>query len=447
MSKSYDLIVIGGGSGGIATARRAAQHGASVALIEGQRLGGTCVNVGCVPKKVMWHAAQLGEVFHDGPEYGFDIDSWRHDWSRLVANREQYIRRLNGIYERNLEKDGIDLIRGWGKLDGPHHVLVDGDRLEAKRILIATGGKPKRPDIPGAELGLDSDGFFALDQCPPTIAVVGSGYIAVELAGMLKGLGAEVTLIARKDALLREFDAMLGEGLVEAYQQMGIDILFETEVTRLHRTELGVEAELSRGEPRAFSQVLWAIGREPMTADLGLDSAGVRLDTQQQIITDGWQATDCESVFAVGDVTGRAQLTPVAIAAGRRLADRLWGGQEDRCLNYDTIPTVVFTHPPIGTVGYSEAHARVEYGDAVKVYTSNFRALYYGVLERKIQSRFKLVCVGKEEKVIGVHCFGPGADELLQGFAVAVKMGATKRDFDDTVAIHPTSAEELVTMR
>lgn len=447
MTDSYDLIVIGGGSGGIATARRAAKHGARVALIEQGALGGTCVNVGCVPKKVMWHAATLAETFHDGEAYGFDVDGWRHDWPRLVANREHYIRRLNGIYQHNLDKDGIRILQGRGRLRSAHEVEVNSEVLRGERLLIATGGKPSRPDIPGAKLGLDSDGFFALDQCPSTVAVVGSGYIAVELAGMLKGLGAEVTLIVRKQQVLREFDAMLGEALVTAYQQLGIEILFETEVTALSRGELGVEATLSRGAPRAFSQLIFAIGRDPLTADLGLAEAGVETDRHGYIVTDGWQATSADSVFAVGDVTGRAQLTPVAIAAGRRLADRLWGGMKDRCLDYSRIPTVVFSHPAIGTVGLSEAQARAEYGDdQIRIYESRFRALYYGVLERKIESRVKLVCAGIDEKVVGLHSIGPGSDELLQGFAVAMRLGATKRDFDDTIAIHPTSAEELVTL-
>ena len=447
MSESFDLIVVGGGSGGIATARRAAKHGASVALIEQGPLGGTCVNVGCVPKKVMWHAAALAETFHDGEAYGFDVDGWRHDWPRLVANREHYIRRLNGIYQHNLDKDGIRILHGRGRLCSAHEVAVNGEVLRGERILIATGGRPSRPDIPGAELGLDSDGFFALNQLPSTVAVVGSGYIAVELAGMLKGLGAEVTLIVRKQQVLREFDAMLGESLVTAYQQLGIEILFETEVTELNHSALGLEASLSRGDPRQLSQLIFAIGREPLTAELGLADAGVEIDRKGYIVTDGWQATSAESVYAVGDVTGRAQLTPVAIAAGRRLADRLWGGMSDRCLDYSSIPTVVFSHPPIGTVGLSKAHARAEYGDdQIRVYESRFRALYYGVQERKLESRVKLVCAGAEEKVVGLHSIGPGSDELLQGFAVAMRMGATKRDFDDTIAIHPTSAEELVTL-
>lgn len=445
--KPYDFLVLGGGSGGIAAARRAAQHGARVALVEPGRLGGTCVNQGCVPKKIMWHAAQLAHAVEDAAGYGFDLKLQVHDWPRLKAARENYIRRLNDIYLRNLEKDGVEIITGSGRLLDAKTVEVDGRKLQAAHVLIATGGRPEQPQIPGAELGIDSDGFFALDHCPQRVAVVGSGYIAVELAGMLRALGAQVTLIVRGRRLLRSFDEMLGDALLEAMRAQGIEVLMETQVTALISVAAGVRAELTNKATAAFTKLVWAIGRVPVTEGLGLDSAGVKTDAHGFITTDDFQNSSTPGIYAVGDVTGRAALTPVAIAAGRRLADRLFGGKTDSCLDYSQIPTVVFSHPPIGTVGLSESDARAQHGDAVKVYTSRFNALYYGVLEHKTPSHMKLVVTGPEEKIVGCHVIGQGADELLQGFAVAIHMGATKRDFDDTIAIHPTSAEELVTMR
>lgn len=443
----YDLVVIGGGSGGIAAARRAAQQGARVALVEQGPLGGTCVNQGCVPKKVMWHAAQLAHAFEDAAGYGFDLQLKGHDWAGLKQARDAYITRLNGIYQHNLEKDGVEILHGLGSFRDARSVLVGERVLTAQHVLIASGGRPQRPDVPGAELGTDSDGFFRLDRCPERVAVVGSGYIAVELAGMLRALGAQVTLIVRGKQLLRSFDDMLGESLLAAMRAQGIEVLMETQVTALAAAAGGVRADLSNKTSASYTTLLWAIGREPNTEGLGLEAIHVRTDKHGFVQTDAYQNSSVPGIYAVGDVTGRAALTPVAIAAGRRLADRLFGGKPDSKLDYAQIPSVVFSHPPIGTVGLSEAEAREQHGDAVKVYVSRFNALYYGVLEHKVPSHMKLVTVGPAEKVVGCHVIGQGADELLQGFAVAMRMGATKRDFDDTIAIHPTSAEELVTMR
>ncbi|MES1945018.1 glutathione-disulfide reductase [Salinisphaera sp. PC39] len=449
MSKhEFDFIVLGGGSGGIATARRAAKHGARVALIEAGRLGGTCVNVGCVPKKVMWHAADLAHKFADAPGYGFESSSPTLNWNRLVVHREDYIRRLNGIYGRNLDKDGVTVFRGRGRFVDTHTLEVDGERLSAPHILIATGGFPTWPEITGASLGTDSDGFFALDARPERVAVVGSGYIAVELAGVLQALGAQTTLLLRKDHVLKYFDAMLGETLIGHMRDAGIEVVMETPVAELSEDGAGVRVHYATDRaPETFDTLIWAIGRTPNTHGIGLDRVGVEPDAGGYVPVDDYQNTSVEGVYAVGDVTGRAELTPVAIAAGRRLADRLFGGQADRHLDYANIPTVVFSHPPIGSVGLSEAEARERFGDgAVTVYETRFNSLYYGVLEHKVASRMKLVCTGDEERIVGAHVIGDGADEMLQGFAVAVRMGATKRDFDDTVAIHPTSAEEFVTM-
>ena len=448
MDKKFDFIVIGGGSGGVATGRRAAQHGAKVLLIEEGRLGGTCVNVGCVPKKIMWHAAQLMHGFSDAEDYGFEAAKPLHDWGKLVARREKYIRRLNGIYGSNLDKAGIEVIAGQASMLDGKRVQVGDDIYSAEHILIASGGHPSWPEIPGAALGTDSDGFFALESRPESVAIVGSGYIAVELAGVLKSLGTQVTLLLRKAHVVKAFDDMLGDCLLEHLQKSGIDVVTNTQVEKLTEAESGVRAEFDTDrDAQTFDSLIWAIGRSPNTHGLNLEIAGIDVDAKGYVEADKYQNTNVAGIYAVGDVTGRIELTPVAIAAGRRLADRVFGGMADRHLDYENVPTVVFTHPPIGTVGLSEAAARKKFGDEeVKVYTSHFTSLYYGVLEHKSPTDMKLVCVGKEEKVVGVHIIGEGADEMLQGFAVAVRMGATKQDFDDTVAIHPTSAEELVTM-
>ncbi|HEX7047475.1 MAG TPA: glutathione-disulfide reductase [Gammaproteobacteria bacterium] len=446
---SFDLIVIGAGSGGLAAAQRAAEYGAKVAIVEAGRLGGTCVNVGCVPKKVMWQAAELAHAIDDAPDYGFDVESSGHDWTALKSARDAYIERLNGIYARNLDRRGVTLLRGMGRLRDRNTVEVEGVAYAAARIIIATGGRSELPDIPGAELGITSEGFFELGACPKRVAVVGSGYIAVELAGVLAALGAEVTLIVRYDGVLRRFDAMLRELLQESLDADGIHLVTHCTVAELRReADESLTFVSDTGATHGgFDAVLWAIGREANTGKLDLANAGVETDANGRIRVDEWQQTNVENVFALGDVTGRVELTPVAIAAGRRLSDRLYGGMADRKLDYENVPTVVFTHPPIGTVGLTEAEARERYPEDVKIYSEAFTPMYHAVTERKRKSAVKLVCAGPDERIIGLHVIGIGADEMLQGFAVAVKMGATKKDFDDTVAIHPTTAEELVTLR
>ncbi|MBI2382737.1 MAG: glutathione-disulfide reductase [Gammaproteobacteria bacterium] len=442
----YDLIVLGGGSGGLAAARRAARHGARVALIEQGRLGGTCVNLGCVPKKVMWHAAQIAETLHDAAAYGFAAGEGGHDWALLRERREAYIRRLNGIYRANLDQDGVELVEGRGLLCSAREVAVGARRLSARHLLVATGSRPLRPAVPGAELGAVSDDFFAWERRPRRVAVAGSGYIAVELAGMLRALGAEVVLAARGPRLLSHFDEMLGEVLADEMRAQGIGLRVAAPVQSVEPAGAGLRLRYADGRDDSCDALIWAVGRAPNTEGIGLDAAGVALDGQGAVAVDAWQATSAPGVFAVGDVAGHHMLTPVAIAAGRRLADRLFRGRAGRRLDYENIPTVVFSHPPVGTVGLTEAQARARHGDAVKVYRTRFKALYYGVLERKVQSAMKLVCVGPDERIVGLHSIGPGSDEMLQGFAVALRMGATRKDFDDTVAIHPTCAEEMVTM-
>jgi glutathione reductase (NADPH) len=448
LAEQFDLIVIGGGSGGIAHARRAAEYGARVAVIEYGPLGGTCVNVGCVPKKVMWYTASQAHHFERAADYGYDVSVNGHDWAALKARRDAYVERLNGIYESNLDNSGVTYIAGAAGFVDEHTIAVGDDEYQAERIVIATGGRPSVPNIPGAELGITSDGFFELPERPQRVLVAGSGYIAVELAGVFNGLGSQVQLVVRKDSIIRRFDAMLGEQLMEAMEKDGVEIETRVVPSSLEKTSDGLLLHAEDG--RTFGPVdavLWAIGREPNVYGLEPGNAGVVSDDRGFIPTDKMQQTNVEHIFAIGDVTGRAALTPVAIAAGRRLADRLYGGMEGRHLDYDLIPTVVFSHPPIGTVGLTEATARAEYGNAVKVYSSGFTPMYYALGSKKQRSVMKLITVGADEKIVGCHVIGEGADEMLQGFAVAIRMGATKADFDDTVAIHPSNAEELVTMR
>jgi glutathione reductase (NADPH) len=449
-TRSFDLVVIGGGSGGLACAQRAVEYGAKVALVEADRLGGTCVNVGCVPKKVMWNAAQIAHAAHDAAHYGFELTLGRHDWRALQLARDAYVQRLNGIYERNLANKKIELVRGRGHFVGVGEVRVGEQTLAAPQVVIATGGRPSVPPIPGAEFGITSDGFFALESRPERVAIVGSGYIAVEIAGVFAALGSKVSLVIRQDRVLRSFDSMLGDGLMKIMRDEGIEIVTQA-VPRALERDVDSSLRLLTVDGRTvgpFDCVVWAIGREPMVEDIGLDRAGVRLDPSGHIAVDPLQQTNVGGIHAIGDVTGRALLTPVAIAAGRRLADRVFGGMTDRHLDYSNIPTVVFSHPPIGTVGLSEQEARDRYGaESLKIYTSGFVPMYHALTTRKPRAEMKLITTGPEQRIVGCHVIGAGADEMLQGFAVALKMGATKRDFDDTVAIHPTSAEEFVTMR
>jgi glutathione reductase (NADPH) len=446
--QAFDLISLGGGSGGLACAQRAAEYGAKAAVIEPHRLGGTCVNVGCVPKKVMWNAAGVAMSLTDAGDYGFNVTVGGNDWAALKHKRDAYVLRLNGIYERNLAAKGVAYVRGAARFLDKNTVEVNGERMTARHIVIATGGRPTLPAVPGAEYGITSDGFFELEQRPKRVAIVGSGYVACELAGAFHELGAQTELFIRKEYLLTSFDAMLGKSLMREMRDQGI-VVHPHVLPKSVREEAGLKT-LTVTDGRdfpGFDCVLWAVGRSANVAGLDLGKAGIAVDDCNFVVTDAFQNTQVPGVYAIGDVTGRAALTPVAIAAGRRLSDRLFGGKNDRHLEYNMIPTVVFTHPPIGTVGASEAEARAQFGDAVKVYVADFTPMYHAMTARKTHTDMKLVCVGPEQRIVGCHIIGTGADEMLQGFAVAIRMGATKRDFDDTVAIHPTSAEELVTMR
>lgn len=449
MSNHYDLIAIGAGSGGLSVAEKAAAFGAKCLIIEKGKLGGTCVNVGCVPKKVMWFAAHSAEVIHGAAGYGFDVAVNDFSWSKLVAARESYIGGINDWYKTWLADNKIDLVEGEARFVDAHTLEVNGQQFTADHVVISPGGIPVIPDIPGAELGITSDGFFALNEQPKEVAVVGSGYIAVELAGVLNALGSNVSLLLRKQHLLGNFDAMLRETLMEEMVDAGVNIMPNVQVEALERGDDGkINLRCNNNITRTgLDAVIWAIGRKPLTENLNLQSTGVDVTADGFVPCDDFQNTNITGLYSVGDVTGRAALTPVAIAAGRRLGERLFNNQPERHLNYDNIATVVFSHPPIGTIGLSEDEARAQHGDAVKVYSTRFTAMYNWFTEQKVKTAMKLVCVGSEEKIVGCHIIGPGADEMLQGFAVAIKMGATKADFDNTVAIHPTSSEELVTMR
>lgn len=444
----FDYLVLGGGSGGVASARRARAHGARVALVEVGRLGGTCVNVGCVPKKIMWSAASIAEAIHDARGYGFDVTLRALDWGALVRGRNRYVEMLNGLYAANLDREGVTRIDGYGRFVGPRALEVGGRRLGGDHVLVATGGHPYVPDVPGAELGITSDGFFALEEQPRRVAIVGAGYVAIELAGVFALLGTQTTLLMRHAEPLRSFDSTLRAALLEHLRDSGVEVVPEVTVTRLSRAEGGPLAVETAGAVHAgFDCVLWATGRRPNTHRLGLDLAGVRVDGEGRVVVDDFQNASAPGTYAVGDVTGRLELTPVAIAAGRRLADRLFGGQPDARIDYDDVPTVVFGHPPIGTVGLTEEAARARFGSAVKVYTRRFTNLHHSLTDRKPKTTMKLVTEGPEERVVGIHVIGTAADELIQGFAVALRMGARKPDLDRTMAIHPTAAEELVTMK
>ncbi|MGY0618705.1 glutathione-disulfide reductase [Lysobacter sp. A378] len=446
MQQDFDLIVIGGGSGGLAGAFRAAEHGASVALLEPGPLGGTCVNVGCVPKKAMWLAADVAQKLVTAKALGFAVKDCVLDWPTFIAHRQRYIGNIHESYRTRLDKAGIAALPVRARLRDANTVQCDdGVVLRAQRLLIATGGHACKPDIPGAELGGTSDDFFHWCAPPPRVALVGGGYIAVELAGVLQALGSKVELFVRGSRLIQSFDQELSTQLAEDYRQAGIQLHFNGEVTALDKTGEGIRVRGQGASHEGFDQVLFATGRRPNTGALGLDAAGVAIDERGHIVVDERHATSAASVFAVGDVTGDLPLTPVAIAAARRLMDRLYADQ-DAPLDQDDIPTVVFSHPPIGKVGLTEAKAREKYGDEVHVARASFRPMLQALVDAPQRSLFKLVCVGDERRVVGIHLLGEAADEILQGFAVALKRGITLADLRDTVAIHPTSAEEVVLM-
>ncbi|PPU75813.1 glutathione-disulfide reductase [Xanthomonas cucurbitae] len=449
----YDVLILGGGSGGLAAGFRAAGHGAHVAIMEPGALGGTCVNLGCVPKKAMWLAADLAGKIELASALGFALPRPTLAWEELVTHRQGYIANIHASYRRRLDADGVVLIPRRGVLQDRHTAMGDdGIAVTAEHIVIATGAYPRRPDVDGADLGEVSDDFFNLCHAPAQVAIIGGGYIAVEIAGLLQALGSRVHLFVQGERLLERFDAELTQQLADNLRHLGVRLHFGFTTTALERDAQGKLRVRGHGMHPGeqgndvFDKVFFATGRRANTADLGLEAAGVALGEKGEVLVDAGQTTNVTNIHAIGDVAGKVGLTPVAIAAGRLLMDRLFGNQPEARMDYDGVPSVVFSHPPLGQVGLTEEQARARHPGKVRVYRSNFRPMLHALADAPQRSLFKLVCVGEQERVVGVHLLGESADEILQGFAVAVNMGATKRDFDQTVAIHPTSAEEIVLM-
>ncbi|HFC92847.1 MAG TPA: glutathione-disulfide reductase [Leucothrix mucor] len=452
MSNHFDIIAIGAGSGGLSIAERAAAYGAKTAVIEAGELGGTCVNVGCVPKKVMWYGASVAHALKDGKDYGFDVTIRELDWKKLVAKRENFIGGIIDWYQDYLTESNVEVIEGFATFIDDKTLEVDGEQYTADHIVIATGGRPIVPsDIEGAEHGLTSDGFFEeLDEVQPKkIVVVGGGYIALEFAMLMNGLGSDVSVLHQGWPVMEGFDSMIQTNLRRQMEADGIDLNDDGIIEKIEKVaNNNLTIHFKDGSQiDNVNALIWAIGRLPNTDNLGIENTRVELDKRGMIVVDDEEKTTTDGIYAIGDIIGKAPLTPVAIAAGRRLGDRLYGGKPDRKMSYDNIATVMFTHPPIGTIGMSEEKARAEYGDEIKTYKTEFVPLYHQMTHNKVKTAMKLVVLGEEEKIIGCHIMGLGADEMLQGFAVAIRMGATKQDFDDTIAIHPVSAEELVTMK
>ena len=450
MVKEYDYIVIGGGSGGIASANRAAMHGAKVILFEGKEVGGTCVNVGCVPKKVMWYGAQVAETLHRyAGEYGFDVTINKFDFATLKANRQAYIDRIHGSYERGFDSNGVERVYEYARFVDPHTVEVAGERYTAPNILIATGGHALYPNIPGSEYGITSDGFFELDEVPKRTAVIGAGYIAVEVAGVLNALGSDTHLFVRKERPLRTFDQDIVDVLVDEMAKSGPTLHTHANATEVVKNaDDSLTISFDNGETITVDCLIWAIGRAANTSGFGLEKTGVKLTEKGTIYSDEFENTSVPGIYALGDVTGKLDLTPVAVKAGRQLSERLFNNKADAKLDYTDVATVVFSHPVIGSVGLTEEKAIAKYGaENIKVYKSSFTPMYTALGDNRQPSTMKLVTLGEDEKIIGLHGIGYGVDEMIQGFSVAIKMGATKADFDNTVAIHPTGSEEFVTMR
>ena len=447
-TQHYDLISIGGGSGGLAVAEKAAMLGAKTAIIDPHRLGGTCVNNGCVPKKVMWYAAELAHAVDDAQDFGIPARRGKTDWQALVAARERYISTITGYWSGYVRDHGIDHIQGYARFVDARTVAVDGEQYSADHIVLATGSQPVVPPVPGSELGITSDGFFKLRQQPAQVAVIGGGYIGVELSGVLNALGSNVTLIALEDRIMERFDPMISAVLENQMRRQGIGVHTGFKVTALSRSGGGIGVtSANKSVIEGFDTVIWAVGRRPDTRDLKLEAAGIAVSPGGIIPVDAYENTNVPGIYAIGDTNGKMSLTPVAVAAGRKLAERLFNNKADSRVDYDNIPSVVFSHPPIGTVGITEDEARQRHGRDVTIYTSEFTPMRHALSSHGATTAMKLVCAGREEKVVGIHIIGEGADEILQGFAVAVKMGATKADLDSTLAIHPTSAEELVTLK
>ena len=448
--REYDIIAIGGGSGGSATMNRAAMYGAKAAVIEGNIIGGTCVNVGCVPKKVMWYGAQVSETLKNyAADYGYTIGETSFDFKTLRKNRQAYIERSRQAFSNNFNRNGIDYIEGYARFVDKNTVEVNGELIRAKHIVIATGSYAFVPNVPGSELGGTSDDVFAWEELPESVSIIGAGYIAVELAGVLHALGVKTDLFVRKGGPLRGFDQGIVEVLVEEMKKNGQPLHTHKVPQKLEKLDNGdIQIHFEDGTTHTSQKVIWAVGRKANVHQLNLEAAGVELTERGFIQVDEYQNTTTPGIYALGDVSGEKELTPVAIKAGRILAERLFNGKTDAKMDYELIPTVVFSHPAIGSIGLTQEQAEAKYGvENIKVYQSTFAGMYSAITVHRQMTKLKLITLGEEEKVIGLHGIGGGIDEMIQGFAVAVKMGATKADFDATVAIHPTASEEFVTMR
>ena len=448
--REYDIIAIGGGSGGSATMNRAAMHGAKAAVIEGNIIGGTCVNVGCVPKKVMWYGAQVSETLKNyAADYGYTIGETSFDFKTLRKNREAYIERSRQAFSNNFNRNGVDYIEGYARFVDKNTVEVNGEHIRAKHIVIATGSYAFIPNVPGSELGGTSDDVFAWEELPESVSIIGAGYIAVELAGVLHALGVKTDLFVRKGGPLRGFDQGIVEVLVEEMKKNGQPLHTHKVPQKLEKLDNGdIQIYFEDGTTHTSQKVIWAVGRKANIQQLNLEAAGVELTERGFIQVDEYQNTTTPGIYALGDVSGEKELTPVAIKAGRTLAERLFNGKTVAKMDYELIPTVVFSHPAIGSIGLTQEQAEAKYGaENIKVYQSTFAGMYSAITVHRQMTKLKLITLGEEEKVIGLHGIGGGIDEMIQGFAVAVKMGATKADFDATVAIHPTASEEFVTMR
>jgi glutathione reductase (NADPH) len=441
----YDLFVIGGGSGGVRAARMSARYGARVALAEERYLGGTCVNVGCVPKKLLVYASQFSEAFEDSRNFGWTVGERRFDWPTLIANKNKEIARLNGIYRKVLEEAGVEIIMARASLRSAHEIEVEGRVVTTAHVLVATGGAPVLPALPGIEHAFTSNEAFFLEALPKRIAIAGGGYIACEFAGIFHGMGSEVVQLYRGPLFLRGFDHDVREMLAREMIKKGIDLRFNATIARLEHNQTGVLATLESGASLEVDAVMFATGRSPNTAGLGLDKAGVRTDADGVVQIDAFGRTSAATIFAIGDVTDRLNLTPVAIAEGQAIAETLFNGNPTK-IDFVDVPTAMFSQPAVGTVGLTEEEARRRF-PAVTIYRTSFRPMKHNISGRSEQAMMKLVVDSASDRVVGIHMVGEEAGEIIQGLAVALKAGATKRDFDRTIAVHPTAAEEFVTMR
>lgn len=449
MTKHFDLIVIGGGSAGLATAKAAASYGATVALIENDRLGGTCVNLGCIPKKIMWYAGKFAGAYQLSESYGFHFENISLDFEKLVNHRDEFIKSLNSSYENRLSKDNITYLKGSAIFRDTSTIQVNNINYSANHIVIATGCVPKKPDIKGIDFAINSDGFFSLKKLPQRIAIIGSGYIGVEFASILNQLGSEVKFLIRYDRPLREFDSFISDALMDIMKKQGIEIYTHHIAREIKQNEMNKYEVICEENNSILNldTIIYAIGRTPRTHFLNLENASIKTDDEGFIITDKWEQTNIDHIYAIGDVTGKNLLTPVAIMAGRKLASRIFGGEKDAYLDYNFIPTAIFSLPSIGSIGLSEREAKEKYGrDQLVIYENQFNPLIYALNTQLFPSKMKLITMKDTGKIVGCHMIGIDSDEILQGFAVAMKMGATKKDLENTLSIHPTNAEELLSI-